>query len=856
MASATPSPSKNRSPSKPLSSLSSAQQNFRTAPISPTKRQDFASPTKTDSLLFSPIKYDSQSHNNNHNRKDGVENHGKEYNDDGGDLFDITTSSMTTKKTSHSMTIVNGEVVREEHSSEFDAGKNGEEVEVDVDFEDTGLGLGTGVGGVESSPFREDVTMDISAANAAAAAAAASRQSPSKRYQPMKEHEKVEEEEEGHDENEEGDDSIIHHDLHDNEATQNTTTAFDGTKDQSGGNANAGDETEMTIDIGDLSTFSAVPNVDMTMFAGLRGGPSPTKTGAWSPSKQLRNSYFQQTPATAKRGGASPRKNDSDEEDVDVDVDATPRRPAGGDATDLLNFTGQTDIFIPPPQQSATRTSRRSPSGRGAFPVRVSPTKSQAQIDRERASFQPRGPAMDFSLETPSRAKRDNLLDLDIDPLPTPRSVPTITPRELESLRSELTSQISGLRATLSGKEAEVSALKRAITEAEARCGTALEDVRHEKAKVETLENDREGWNKRQVEMEGILRDVRQEVLVRTRDAEKADRKVEEMERKVGDWEGRNRELEAQVETLRRRVAAAATATATGAGEVGEVTMKLMDVDAAVKDATERVARELHSLYKGKHETKVAALKKSYEGRWEKRVKELESQLKDSQEDLLQLKTEHDATLSGPLRPSQASEAEKEKLREESEALEAEKKMLEARISGLESELASTKEESEIVRSELEKQRSENGELVAAVDAMLQLQDEINVPATASSSPSKSSHHHTLQHGLENLRGSISRSSHPHPYTASTPRSAIKTRTPGAVNTTGLGLKLPQPSSRATGIPTSASGMGFSGESRIGRAPGRVGGRGRSRSGSRTRIGGGGTAAGLREGIARMGAGR
>ena len=98
--------------------------------------------------------------------------------------------------------------------------------------------------------------------------------------------------------------------------------------------------------------------------------------------------------------------------------------------------------------------------------MRVSPTKSQAQIDRERANFQARGPAMDFSLETPSRARRDNLLDLDIDPLPTPRSVPTITPRELESLRSELTSQISGLRATLSGKEAEVSALKRAITEA------------------------------------------------------------------------------------------------------------------------------------------------------------------------------------------------------------------------------------------------------------------------------------------------------------------------------------------------------------------------------------------------------
>ena len=468
-------------------------------------------------------------------------------------------------------------------------------------------------------------------------------------------------------------------------------------------------------------------------------------------------------------------------------------------------------------------------------------------------------------METPSRrngaGSRNNLLDLDLDPLPTPRSVPTITPREFESLRSELTSQISALRATLSGKEAEVSALKRAITEAEARCGTALEDVRNEKAKVEGLESEREVWKGRQVEMEGILRDVRQEVLVRARDAEKAERKVEEMEKKVGDWEGRNRELEAQVETLRRRVAAAAEVSA-GTGQAGEVTMKLMDVDAAVKDATERVARELHSLYKGKHESKVAALKKSYEARWEKRVKELEKSLKEAQDEIIALKTERDATLSGPVRHDPAAESEKEKMREEAEALEAERKMLEARIQGLESELLSTKEEGDLVRDQLETQRSENGELVAAVDALLQLQDEMNAAAASAATAATPSNafttahpSSTLQSGLENLRGSIQRSTHPHPYTASssTPRSAAKK--PPVVS----GLKLPQPT-RSIGIPTSA----VTSESRIGRAPtttmsraaGAGGGArgGRSRSNSRTRHAG--PSAGLREGIARMGAGR
>ncbi|KKY24125.1 hypothetical protein UCRPC4_g02591 [Phaeomoniella chlamydospora] len=781
--------SPNRSPTRPLADLTSSQRNLLATPS-----------------LFTPSKGLAHEH----------------------DTYETTSSVKTTSKSNLTMTIHNDEIVEStyETSRETTSGNDNTQQHEYFDDQETDAGEGENYfDPVASSPFDNTVDMNFPTSSHDAPE---SPRSPSPVKGKQMEYATGEEEED--------EDNIIHHETH--EDAEGMSTIFHGADDH-----NPHDEPDITIDIGDLSTFSAVPNVDMTLFSGLRG--SPTKTGGnWSPGKQL----LLNTPGTARR--QSPRRASFDDDDDD---DATPRRPTS-ESTDLLNFTGQSNVFIPPP--SVPRTSRRSPSGRGAFPVRVSPTKSQAQLERERAAPQSRPEALDsrsFVMETPSR--RNNLLDLDIEPLPTPRSVPTITPRELESLRSDLTSQISALRATLSGKEAEVSALKKAITEAEVRCGTALEDVRNEKAKVEGLESDREAWRARQAEMEGILRDVKQEVLVRTRDAEKAERKVDEMDKKLGDWEGRNRELEAQVETLRRRVAAAAEAASSGPsgdGSVGDVTMRLMDVDSAVKDATERVARELHALYKGKHETKVAALKKSYEARWEKRVKELEGCLKESQEEVIALKTERDATISAPVMTHLSPEVEKEKerLREAAEHLEADKRMLEARIQGLESELSATQSESEDVRAELEKQRAENGELVAAVDVLLALQDELNTATTREqpNTSSKTSTTSTLQSNIDNLRGSIHRSAHP--YSAqtvgtATPRSIHKyIQSPAKPRPTSLtsGLKLPQPS-RGTGIPTSGASANASGESRIGKGP------------LSSRIGGGVRSGGLVEGIRMMGAG-
>jgi hypothetical protein len=52
-------------------------------------------------------------------------------------------------------------------------------------------------------------------------------------------------------------------------------------------------------------------------------------------------------------------------------------------------------------------------------------------------------------------------------------------------------SEISSLKATLSGKEAEVASLKTAVGDAERRVGEAWEEVRNEVARKEELRSSR-----------------------------------------------------------------------------------------------------------------------------------------------------------------------------------------------------------------------------------------------------------------------------------------------------------------------------------------------------------------------------
>lgn len=180
-----------------------------------------------------------------------------------------------------------------------------------------------------------------------------------------------------------------------------------------------------------------------------------------------------------------------------------------------------------------------------------------------------------------------------------------------------------------------------------------------------------------------------------------------------------------------------------------------------MQDAVEKVARELHTLYKSKHETKVAALKKSYESRWEKRVRDAESKLATAREENERLKIERDAAHSDTTAAANAS-----MIARENDEHEAEKRVFEAQIKGLQQEMAALKEDSERLRFELKSERAEKGELVAAVDEWLAMQQGQPAPAQqAEREPSVSSAGHpedesrsSSEAPSENLRHSVGRS--------------------------------------------------------------------------------------------------
>ncbi|RMZ76393.1 hypothetical protein DV737_g4866, partial [Chaetothyriales sp. CBS 132003] len=524
---------------------------------------------------------------------------------------------------------------------------------------------------------------------------------------------------------------------------QDTYSSFHDTGSDAAQSQDSLDETDLTFDmgdkvafddtIGDLSTISAIPT-DLTRFASLRNSPTkPQRSDGWSPSKkQHHRASILNSPGAAQRPLQLLCRTNSTVEDDEP----TPKRQLSfnDSPTDLLNFTAQSNALTHPPG-SAPRTMRRNPSGRGAFPIRVNPSpthRSQASLDRERASG--RSPQK-TELATPAHHRHSmyamnglgtDLLDIDLEPMATPRSIPSITPRELESLRSELQSRISGLEATLSGKEAEVLALKRAITDAEVRAGKFSEELRTERAAREEMEQSRDDLERRSRDMEGVLREIKQSAFVEEREKDKLRRQVDEAERKFEESEVKILELTASLDTLRSDRIKSSPSPAKNADP--STPGVVADIDLAVKNATESVARELHALYKTKHERKVADLKVSYEKRWLKQVDQLRSELKASQDEVLRLQTEREATLSGVI-PGQSEalsrmEGQIEELRRWNDELTAQKKVAEAEGAGWKGQAESLTAETEYLRRDLQRERVEKGDLVAQIDEFLALKAE------------------------------------------------------------------------------------------------------------------------------------
>lgn len=541
-----------------------------------------------------------------------------------------------------------------------------------------------------------------------------------------------------------------------------------------------------------FSAFSAVPNADMTRFARL--GQSPTKSAFGSPTK----SQFEEAPTARPTGSNTPSRNRHQYDDGYSSPTPRRQKPSrDNDTTNLLiDFTGQ---FNP--------AAERSPSRNG----RLSPRKyhTQSELASHLSSRRTPSPAKQaLPPSTPSESRHlANLLDFDLPLAPTPRSMPSISARELESMKSAFQSQISSLKAELSGKEAEVSSLKNAMGDAERRVGESLEKVREERDAKEGLQAEKADWEKRQQEMQAVLKDVKEEIIRGDREKDQLLQQVSEVEYKRQEAEAKTVEAESKIAGLR------ASSSSTAPSESGSV-----NTNSEVEAAVTKVAKELHGLYKTKHEAKVTALKKSYSDRWEKKIKDLQARIDELSKENDDLRIGRDTTMTG-VEPgaitagsSPESEANKEKQRQEREKHEQRLEEQRRQISNVERELetvrrnlASSTEQNVSLVSQLSASRAETAELIAATEELMTLSQ--NAMASSSSGTSNA------QPPPPDLRSTLSRS------------------------TSGSGLKAP-------------GFGGYSGESRIGRMPAPSGyGRDRGDNGA-------GGRSGLLGNIERMGRGR
>ena len=586
--------------------------------------------------------------------------------------------------------------------------------------------------------------------------------------------------------------------------------------------ANGGAQGYAGMDDTCFSAFSAVPNADMTRFANL--GRSPEKHPSRSPTKH----HSEEGPAPRPGSRNTPSRNHRQYDD-DEHASPTPRRHKsnrenGGDTTNLLvDFTDQ---YI------TSNTSDRSPIRQG----HSSPKKFPTQPDLSSYNSSRRTPSptkYPLPLGTPNEARHlANLLDFDIPSAPTPRSIPSISARELESMKSQFLSQVSSLTATLSGKDAEVGALKKAVTDAERRVGEAQEQIRDERSTKEGLAVEKAEWEKRQGEMQAVLKDVKEEIIRGDREKDTLLQRVHEADHKREEAESHVVDIEAQLESMRAN--ATASATPVGKSSDGASTNTSSEVEAAVT----KVAKELHGLYKSKHEAKVTALKKSYSDRWEKKVRDLSTKIEELTKENEDLRVGRDATMSSVIPSHQVAlnptannsdedtaakrdEENRAALQQQQAEFDVKLRSLQTELSEIQSNLSATTTENTHLKSELADSRAEITSLVEASEELMLLSTSAMSSANSTMSRPVSAEPPLpaqLQHSQSDIiQKTFSRS------------------------TSGSSSGLQRP------------GFAGSGESRIGRmgGPGMYSGSGRERSGS-----GLGRSGGILSNIERMGRGR
>ena len=441
------------------------------------------------------------------------------------------------------------------------------------------------------------------------------------------------------------------------------------------------------------SDFSVVPCIpDMTTFAGI--GSSPTRT---SPIKHHIDtktpiSSRPNTPGTARTAFTH-----------QVSPSPTPRKVGTplDETTRLMDFTEQMNFA----SQYAYRGNPSSPS-------RLKNALSQA-----------RSPVKDpFGAKTLSGNRMLNLIDLDFTQV-TPKSMPaTISNRELENMKAEFLSEISSLKATLSGKDTEIRSLQVAKDDAEKRVGKMSEELRESRSTNEELLADKSEGERRDRETQEILRDIKSELLQGERDRQELSAQIEESER-------RREEAELRASDAEGRLASSTTEGSAPKDDCAQTPGAGSNKD--IETAVANVAKELHALYKSKHEAKVAALRKSYETRWGKKISELETKIEGLTRENEDLKLGRDATMT-KVSPSivvnedgsQRSDAnaDAQSIVEEKEAASKALEELGAKLEALKKEVIGLQVDKAQLSNDLSVSRNENSDLVAAVEQMLVLE--------------------------------------------------------------------------------------------------------------------------------------
>ncbi|KAH0607690.1 uncharacterized protein H6S33_002724 [Morchella sextelata] len=366
---------------------------------------------------------------------------------------------------------------------------------------------------------------------------------------------------------------------------------------------------------------------------------------------------------------------------------------------------------------------------------------------------------------TPAENRFFSLLDFDSGPLATPRSIPSVTPREVETLKATFNTQIAQLKAEISGRETEVTDLRSSIAESESTRAELTNNLKEVEARIE---EERENWRSVKKELGELFEAEKTEKETLQLDAEKREIEVtklreqlEEMARELADSKLRISEAKEEAAAAKEE-ASKARKEADEAIAASSAEGKVLNVPVAttgnVQAEVEKVARELHTLYKAKHETKVAALKKSYESRWEKKVIQLTTDLEAE-------KRKNEELAAGIVEKGAGDMTNEFKF---SDAAEKE----------LRDELAKLKRELNMAMNDLDMERREKGELVGAVEELLAIQTGININEDQAAAETE-----VVKKKVARVSGAGLPSSTPPPP----PPAAVVARPNGAA--TGFGLK-------------------------------------------------------------------